>query len=406
MMKFACVAAVLGSAVILALNARAQESEADQDSGPDFLDLANGAVILSSSGEYDQARWSALSAIDGTTQTGWASVKNAVADNSFIIELPAEARLTDFVIDTRGVDGDGRAARHFELSGSSVSASEGFEPLVSGEAANEARTEFAIDAGKPARWLRLQIKDNWGAADYTEVMELEAYGDMTSTRRSASVSGVYDTNYNLMRLEQHGRAVAGCYDWDHGVLTGDTDGRVIRFEWREDGPQIGTAIMVLTADARHLNGLWYENAQLQGVWEGSLVEDGRKPNCTVASNNSVSDALQAGGAATLYGVHFDLDSAVLRDDSAAVLDALLNALNDHPDWRILIEGHTDAQGSADYNLDLSSRRAAAVKAWLVDHGVDAARIETRGKGESEPAADNDTPQGRALNRRVVIRVIQ
>lgn len=63
----------------------------------------------------------------------------------------------------------------------------------------------------------------------------------------------------------------------------------------------------------------------------------------------------------------------------------------------MIEGHTDSQGADQYNLDLSMRRAGAVKIWLAARGVDAAGMETAGKGETEPAADNATPQGRALN---------
>lgn len=398
--SFTVAAMCIGAAALGA--ARAENA----DGPPDLLDLANGAIIVSATTEYDQSRWSALSTIDGTTQTGWASANSAVANTEFLIELADETALTEFVIDTRGVDGAGRAARHFKLSGSTTSASAGFELVYEGEAADEARNAFAIANAAPARWLRLEIADNWGASDYTEIMELEAYGAVTKKTEYASVSGVYDTNYDLLRLEQNGRAVAGCYDWDHGVLTGDTDGRVIRFEWREDGPQIGTAIMVLTADAGFLNGLWYERGALMGVWKGALVTDGRKPQCVTASENAVADALKASGAATLYGVLFDLDSAVLRAESTSVLETLADALNRQTDWRILVEGHTDSQGTDDYNVDLSARRAAAVKIWLVDHGIDAARIETVGKGESEPAADNGTPQGRALNRRVVIRVIE
>ena len=79
-------------------------------------------------------------------------------------------------------------------------------------------------------------------------------------------------------------------------------------------------------------------------------------------------------------------------------------LGDHPDWKLLVDGHTDAIGGADSNLDLSRRRAAAVKAALVGrYGVAAGRLATDGFGQSRPKADNDTAFGRALNRRVELR---
>lgn len=236
-------------------------------------------------------------------------------------------------------------------------------------------------------------------------MELEAYGKVSPGGELAEFNAIFDANYRLLRLKQTGRNVEGCYDWDNGRLDGDTDGRVIRFEWREDGPQIGTTILVLTADAQYLNGLYYEAGRLRGVWKGSVVTDDREPKCEVGNANQVTAALSRGGSATLYGIRFDLDSDILRPDSENTLSGLKDALDEESLWRISIEGHTDSQGSEPYNLDLSARRAAAVKVWLIENGIDAGRMEVVGKGESEPQADNDTPQGRSLNRRVVVRII-
>jgi outer membrane protein OmpA-like peptidoglycan-associated protein len=383
------------------------EQQASERALPeDLLDLANGALVLSVTSQYDEVKWSGLTLIDGTTHAGWASEEGKIGENVIVLELPYEARLDSFVVNTNGIDGNGRGARHFTLLGSAASATEGFQPLLSGEAGDRARTPFKLDNAMPVRWLQFKIADNWGDPRYTEIMELEAYGTRTSPEKPLPpVSGVYATNYNLMRITQTGQSVEGCYDWDNGVLSGDTDGRVIRFEWREDGPQIGNAIMVLNDQADYLNGLWYEGGALRGIWYGPRVTDGREPECRTGASNVVADTLGAGAPATLYGIRFDLDSDRLRPDSDPTLNALLEALKGHPDWHIAIEGHTDSQGSDSYNLDLSTRRAQAVKNWLAEHGIDAARLRTSGKGESEPAADNATPQGRALNRRVVVRVV-
>jgi outer membrane protein OmpA-like peptidoglycan-associated protein len=76
-------------------------------------------------------------------------------------------------------------------------------------------------------------------------------------------------------------------------------------------------------------------------------------------------------------------------------------LQDHPDLRLTIEGHTDSDGDDAQNQGLSERRAASVKAFLVEaYGVDASRLETAGFGESTPVAPNNTPEGKQQNRRV------
>ena len=88
------------------------------------------------------------------------------------------------------------------------------------------------------------------------------------------------------------------------------------------------------------------------------------------------------------------------------LTQLLEALEAVPDMQVLIEGHTDADGSDAYNQDLSSRRAASVVAWLTERGIAADRLGSDGRGEKEPVASNKTSDGKALNRRVEVSVVQ
>ncbi|MDH3991500.1 MAG: OmpA family protein [Gammaproteobacteria bacterium] len=103
---------------------------------------------------------------------------------------------------------------------------------------------------------------------------------------------------------------------------------------------------------------------------------------------------------------FDFDKAVLKDQGKAELQNLADAINSKGVSIIDIDviGHTDSMGAEDYNQALSERRAMAVKDYVVSKGVDASIIDVSGKGESEPAASNDTEEGRALNRRVEIHV--
>jgi OmpA-OmpF porin, OOP family len=102
-----------------------------------------------------------------------------------------------------------------------------------------------------------------------------------------------------------------------------------------------------------------------------------------------------------HGILFDVNSANIKPESYGTLKEMANVLKEYADLKVKIVGHTDADGKDADNLDLSKRRAAAVKESLSkEFGIDASRMETDGKGESEPIDKNDTPAGKANNRRV------
>ena len=103
--------------------------------------------------------------------------------------------------------------------------------------------------------------------------------------------------------------------------------------------------------------------------------------------------------------HFDFDKAVLKPEGKAKLDDLVGKLKAVNLEVVIAIGHTDSIGSKAYNQKLSLRRASAVKAYLVSKGIEANRIHTEGKGETQPIADNKTKEGRAKNRRVEIEVV-
>lgn len=117
--------------------------------------------------------------------------------------------------------------------------------------------------------------------------------------------------------------------------------------------------------------------------------------------SAMGQAIASAGHVALYGILFDFDRDEVKPESAPTLAEIATLLRNDPALRLAVVGHTDAQGGADYNLDLSRRRADHVVAALVrGHGIDASRLQARGAGAGEPVASNDSEDGRAKNRRV------
>lgn len=107
----------------------------------------------------------------------------------------------------------------------------------------------------------------------------------------------------------------------------------------------------------------------------------------------------------IKGIQFQTNSARIARRSYATLDKVVAILRDYPSVRLRISGHTDDQGKTQKNLDLSRRRADAVKWYLVDKGIDASRFETVGYGPDRPIADNDSRAGRTQNRRIEFELL-
>ena len=105
------------------------------------------------------------------------------------------------------------------------------------------------------------------------------------------------------------------------------------------------------------------------------------------------------------GILFDFDKTALKDAAKTNVQSLAASLNQYPDTDIKVIGHTDSRGTEQYNMGLSEKRAAAVKAYAVSQGVPSSRLITIGKGFAEPIADNATEEGRAANRRVEIVIV-
>jgi OmpA-OmpF porin, OOP family len=101
-----------------------------------------------------------------------------------------------------------------------------------------------------------------------------------------------------------------------------------------------------------------------------------------------------------HGINFDYNKATIKPESMGTLNMVVQVLKDNPEIKFEVGGHTDADGSDDYNLKLSQQRADAVKEELIKLGIDASRLTAKGYGETKPISDNTLPEGKANNRRV------
>lgn len=122
--------------------------------------------------------------------------------------------------------------------------------------------------------------------------------------------------------------------------------------------------------------------------------------------NVALQPIKAGEAVVLRNVFFDTDSYQLKPESIVELDRLVNFLKDNPTVKLSIDGHTDNEGSSAHNRELSLNRANSVVRYLVENEISENRLTPHGYGDTRPIADNNTPEGRAINRRTEVTVVE
>jgi len=125
------------------------------------------------------------------------------------------------------------------------------------------------------------------------------------------------------------------------------------------------------------------------------------PDTPAAPAQDLEQKLAKNEKVQIYGIYFDFASAKIKPESKPTLDEIAAVMKAHPDWKLRVDGHTDNVGGDAFNLELSRRRAASVKATLVeDYAIAPERLDTEGHGAAVPVETNSTMEGRARNRRV------
>jgi outer membrane protein OmpA-like peptidoglycan-associated protein len=394
------IVSISGAVLLLARAAGAAPATPDQD----LAAFASGGLIEHVSSDYGGG-WRGIFLLDENIDTGWASEKGAKGPFEIVMSLPEKSEIHAIAFDTAHVESPERSAKTVDVLISDTSATDGFKPLAS--VTLKAADGQRFPASGTGRWIKLIVKSNGGDADYSEIMDFHAFGKPLTDTPIQNVSGTYSSEqFGNFHLMQTGAQLSGCYEHDEGLVQGGLEAHLMRLTWTQGGGKTsGPAIMVQARDGKSFKGFWTDagSTDWHPDWDIKKISDkvGSCPHWNVKAN-VVADDLAASGRVRLYGINFDSDSDHLRTDAKPAIDQLLDALRKYPTWKVTIEGYTDSTSTAPHNLDLSNRRAVAVKAALVAGGIDAARLSTQGFGQTKPVAPNSTEAGRAQNRRVEI----
>ena len=282
---------VRASALVVALSmVNAAPVFAQTAESPDILHISVGAVALADTHE-DQRHWStwSINLTDGSTSYGWTSEANITLPHSLNFELAGTGQIDAIALDSRFApvireDGsssqspEGGAVRQFVLLGSTAGPDGPFNIIFEGEAPKEQRTRFVLQKPVKARWLKLEVRSNWGTSAQTRLSELEIQGRLEDrvTASDDEVSGYYTHEYGPIILRKDGDRVYGCYNNGDGKLAGIGFGRVLRVAWHAPG-EVSIGMATFAPAHGKLYGFWYRDGDRMGspwnaVKEKTLAE--------------------------------------------------------------------------------------------------------------------------------------
>ena len=398
-----------GWIVVLAL-ALAGTASAQEPNRLDLFTFSNGVLFVSQTGLATGSTDTALRVIDGDAYRMGLTVDRA-GPVEFIYKLPAATTFDRFAIpNVEEAPGNVTFVRSVTVSGSLEGPDEGYQMLAAFElethGPDEEVTERVPDLVTPVRWVKLNFAGGINILPEhigrTAIRFSELIGNGTQETRplSDAFDGVWDLRLTErldlrgvpFELRQTGATISGCHGYVR--LQGTVNGAIAR------------ATGVDTRSDRE--GAFIFVADEDGTLHGNIsINRGRfAPRTAVVDPETTSapctdpPAEPIACGANVY-VNFEFDSAVIRPESDQVLADLHTQLLAENAHRVSITGHTSTEGSVEYNLSLSERRAQAVVDDLVKRGFDGANISAVGKGESEPLISPDRDESaRSLNRRV------
>jgi outer membrane protein OmpA-like peptidoglycan-associated protein len=380
---------------------------------PSLVSLSSGAFPIKRPSEYSGA-YSTIQLLDERLSTNWTSTEGNLGPEVCVIALPEKTMLKTVEFDCAGTEDS--CAHDVSVEMSDKGQNDGYEKIADVSLKPGANNQkFPVTAEIPGRWVRLTIKNNHGSKRFIELGEFRGYGTQLTQTPFPNVSGTYDSDLGAMHLKQEGASVIGCYYTRGGVFEGGIEGRVMKLTWCDlcntSKQKRGPAILVFAPDAERFVGIWWDEGATSGHgsgWDGtkkgsdvgSCPQWASAPKGVSPAEQQMTKDLEDLGRARVYGINFDSDSDKIKEESKPTLDNIVAMLKAKADWRLSIEGHTDSTSTPQHNKGLSERRAASVKNYLTTAGIDASHLSTVGYGQDKPVAPNDSPIGRAQNRRV------
>jgi hypothetical protein len=376
----------------------------------DYLTFAQGAIpvrVAGASAALGAGFEQAVRAVDGDPAVFNLTLKpgDAATDVEFVYQLPGPTTFDRFAVpNVLETPSPGETfTREVEITGSATSATDGFTLLASSTLTTHTGrnqvTELTLRAKLPVRWVRVRLTGGiqpMRPQMFFEFSEIIGNGSQESAALVDRFRGTWKGRGVLIALQQEGAVVTGCYDRD-GELTGTVSGNMLRALGQNRGDRVRSAFILHVREDGTLLGLRSTNGAPFAMYTGEGVPAGTALTCPPPRPAVL------GCGSVVHGITFDYDSATIRPDAEPVLTALYAGLRAEPSQLITIEGHTSSEGTDQYNLALSERRAQAVVADLVRRGLTAATLTAVGVGEKQPIASNTDESGRSLNRRVEIR---
>ena len=379
---------------------------------PSLVALSAGAFVVKRPQEWMDDE-SAFHLLDEGPKSKWATPRGVTSPQTIVIALYEKTQLKTLDFDNYSIDSQfvGCSAKDIIVEMSDTDENSGFQKIADVSLKDrEDNQRFPVSAEVPGRWVRLTVKNNHGSdPDSTiELNEFRAYGTQLTQTPLPDVSGTYNTYFtDGFHLKQQGTSISGCYEARQGLVEGGIEGKAVKFTYYETSAgkvkEMGTAIMVFSPDSKQRFGLWSERPYgrerlVLGEKKSSAI--GSCPHWAGGVEEQLSKDLEEFGRVRVYGINFDSDSDLIKDESKPTLDKIVSILKAKPDLKITIEGHTDSTSTPEHNQQLSERRAQAVKTYLQTGGIDSSRLRSVGYGATKPVASNDNELSRAQNRRV------
>lgn len=376
----------------------------------DYLTLAQGALPLPLDDSASAVRVGmddVLQTIDGVPG-GFTLMSLANAESVLEIRyaLPAPTRFDRLAVPSvhETPSPSQTFVRHVEVHGSAAGPDGPWELLASGELATHdapgQETELEMAAQLEVSWVKLRLRDGIEMLRdpmFLEFSEIVGNGSQQAPALAEGFSGYWEGRGVRVLLHQQGSTVSGCYDED-AELEGTVAGNILRGRGTDPDTGVESLFVLLLDEAGQIRGVRSTNGAPFQLYEAPSSD--REPRLACAAQPPPT----LGCGSIIHAINFDFDSADIRAESRPVLDDLYAGLRDTPPGTsIVIEGHTSSEGSTDYNLALSDRRARAVVSALVSRGLAADTLQALGLGEGRPIASNDSEAGRSLNRRVEVR---